>query len=48
MIVHLTVSLVKTEFCHAVVEYLGHAVCNSHVKFVLETVDAIVIISVPQ
>lgn len=45
---NLTVSLVKTEFCHAIVEYLGHVVGNGHVKPVLAKVDAIVKFPVPQ
>ena len=45
---NLTVSLVKSEFCHAVVEYLGHIVGNGQVKPVFAKVDAIVKFPAPQ
>ena len=38
---NLTVSLMKTEFCHAAVEYLGHYVGNGHVRPVFAKVNAI-------
>ena len=44
---NLTVSLMKTEFCHAVVEYLGHVVGNGQVKPVKAKVEAILNYSTP-
>lgn len=44
---NLTVSLMKTEFRHAVVEYLGHIVGNDQVKPVKAKVEAIVNFSTP-
>ena len=38
---NLTVSLMKTEFCHAVVEYFGHIAGNGHVRPVFAKVNAI-------
>ena len=38
---NLTVSLMKTEICHAVVEYVGHIVGNGHVRPVFEKVNTI-------
>ncbi|XP_062610561.1 uncharacterized protein LOC134272333, partial [Saccostrea cucullata] len=45
---NLTVSLTKTEFCHAVVEYLGHIVGNGHVRPVFAKVEAIVNFPAPR
>ena len=45
---NLTVSLMKTEFCHAVVEYLGHIVGNGHVRPVFAKVNAILNFPAPQ
>jgi hypothetical protein len=44
----LTVSLVKSEFCHTVVEYLGHIVGNGQVKPVFAKVDTTVKFPAPQ
>jgi hypothetical protein len=44
----LTVTLVKSEFCHAVVEYLAHIVGNGQVKPVFAKVGSTVKLPAPQ
>ena len=47
-IANLTVNLVKSEFCHATVEYLGYIVGQGQIKPVKAKVEAIVSFPVPK
>lgn len=38
---NLTVNFVKSDFCHAYVEYLGHKVGQGHVTPIMAKVEAI-------
>ena len=45
---NLTVNLVKSEFCHATVEYVGYIVGQVQIKPVKAKVEAIVSFPVPK
>lgn len=44
---NLAVNLVKSDFCHAYVEYLGHKVGQGHVTPIIAKVEAIAKFPIP-